>query len=169
MFCGCTHLKKCEQLFSKEEIPFIFDNDYHECLDVFKNFHYLVRNSDSYLEHYPYPYSTRLGDTIKVCGFTKYWYGRPVKYYDSWWECDLTDDSLYAIGANDNTSNLSTATIRIFGYQEDCLDSVDFSKKCYLTGYMTFDKPFSGEIGFLSEPGACWQHMPYFQVIEIRN
>ncbi len=162
---GCTYLKKCDQPFSKEEIPNIYDNDYHTCIDVMKNYVYMMRGNDGrYLEHYPYPYSSHIGDTIKLCGYVKHSYGYAFYYKDNWWYCQLTDDSISAMNPNDYTGG----TIGAQGNDKTLLDNVDFSKKCYLIGYMTFNSPFR----FLESPANpddCSVLMPDFQVIEIRN
>ena len=165
LVCGCQHLKKCDQLFSKKEIPNIYDNDYHTCTDVLKNFIYMVRgDSERYLEHYPYPYSSHIGDTIKLYGYVKHSYGNTIHYKDNWWYCILTDDSISAMNAQD----YSGGPIYAQGDHRDLLDSVDYSKKCYMIGYMTFNTPFVF-YDSPADPRDCYCLMPYFHVTEIHN
>ena len=165
MYCGCTHIKKCDQPFSKEEIPDIYDNDYHTCVDVMKNFVYMVRgNNGKYLENYPYPYSSHIGDTIQLCGYIKHSYGFPIHYKDNWWYCTLTDDSVSAM----NPDDYSRGEIMAQGNDKMLLDDANFSQKCYVIGYMTFNTPFKFLVS-PPEPDDCFCLMPYFQVIEIRN
>ncbi len=163
---GCQHLKKCDQLYSKDEIPFIYDNNYHDCMDVFKNYAYMVRWGDmeGYLERYPNPNSSHIGETIKVCGYVKHSYGNTVHYKDNWWYCILTDDSISAMNSQDYTGG----PIYAQGDHCDLLDSVDFSKKCYMTGHMTFNTPFDF-YDSPADPDDCYCLMPFFQVTEIHN
>lgn len=163
---GCTYLKKCEQPYSNKEIPFIYDNNYHDCSDVFKNYVYMVRwgKTEEYLEHYPNPFASHIGDTIRVCGFVKHSYGNAFNYQDNWWHCNLTDDSTLAMNINDYTGG----TIEAQGDRRELLENVDFSKKCYMTGFMTYNTPFQFECS-PANPNDCYCLMPYFQVTEIHN
>lgn len=165
LYCGCTHIKKCDQPFSKEEIPFIFDDNYHSCEDVYKNFAYMVRgNNGAYLEQYPYPYSSHIGDTIKLCGYVKHSYGNTIHYKDNCWYCTLIDDSVTAMDPDD----YSGGGFYVQGDDKMLLANVNFSQKCYLTGYMTFYSLFR-YLGGPAHPDDCYCRMPYFRVIEIRN
>lgn len=164
--CGCNHMKKCQQLYSNEDIPFIYDNNYHDCIDILKNFAYMVRWGDMerYFEHYPNPNYSHIGDTIKVCGYVKHSYGNTIYYKENWWYCILTDDSISAMNSNDYMGGL----VYVQGNHSDILDNIDLSKMCYMIGYMTFNTPFDF-YDSPADPNECYCLMPFFHVIEIHN
>lgn len=168
LLCGCQHDKNCKPPFSREEVPFIYDNDYHNCMDVLKNIVYLSKGySESYLKRYPYPFPSHTEDTIKVCGYIVRWsHGGVFDYEGDWWSCYLTDDSFSATGETDPISSC----FQIQGDHMELLDGVDSRKKCYLTGFLTFNNPFQyHSIGGPTSWDQCVIVEPRLQVVEIHN
>lgn len=168
LLAGCRERipEKCEQYYETEQIPELSQTEYNDCHSVLLNYAYFVRwnDMDAYLEHYPNPFESKIGDTIKMCGFITHSYGEPIEQYGDYWSCWMRDDSIAAMDPN----NYSAGIVMIQGDDASILDGVDMTKKCYIIGVTTYQRliPY---VDSPADPCDCWNLSPVLFTLEINN
>ncbi|MBR4218580.1 MAG: hypothetical protein IKR71_06000 [Bacteroidales bacterium] len=159
-----NHCDPCEQVYDSQVLPVLDKNDYNDCGAVAQNFVFMSRATPCYAAKYPNPYHKNEGDTIKIKGFIKHSYGKPIrKNNDGIWTASMIVDSLTAMDPNNHLGG----DLRIEGADTTIFNTVDITKKCYVTAIISFHKlviPYE-EV----KPGQCRAVTPAYIAIEIKN
>ncbi|MCR5190165.1 MAG: hypothetical protein K6C07_01980 [Bacteroidales bacterium] len=119
---------------------------------------------------YLYPYYSREGDTVRVCGWIAHDGSLSVAedIEDSTLiQFDILDDSLSAMNAGRLTS-----ICHIEGKKE-LLENIDHERKCYITGTITFNPRPHPDLPFYAHPNEPWRDCVSasfsVRMIEIKN
>ena len=159
-----NHCDPCEQVYDSQVLPVLDRNDYNDCGAVAMNYMFMSRATPCYEAKYHNPYYKNEGDTIKIRGFIKHSYGKPIlKDKDGIWTASMTMDSLTAMDPNNHLGG----DLRIEGADTTIFNAVDLTKMCYVTAIVTFDKlviPYEAV-----EPGKCRAVNPAYIAVEIKN
>lgn len=175
MFLGCNHkIERCEQYYDYYELPELSKDSYNRVNSATLNYVYNYRfNTEKYINLYPNPADSIVGDTLKICGFIiNYDCGNPISYStdSTYWSCYMSDDSLFAM----NTGSCRGGGL-FYGPKENLPLNIDITKKCYCTVIADYNYPniqfddIDCYCVYLSSPDACITLYPVFHVLEIYN
>lgn len=163
--CKPDKIEECKQLYDKYEVPPLSTDTYNSIYAVTLNFAYAVRgNEDLYQELYPNPYSSRIGDTVLLCGFIRHSYGQPFLFKDNQWQCLMADDSIIACDPNNNVGG----GLDVCGDDKSVLQLLDDTRCCYVKGIITYGGlPLTPD--YTADPYSCYYLSPVCHVISITN
>ena len=163
--CKSNKIEECEQLYDKYEIPPLSTDTYNNIYAVTLNFAYAVRgNEEIYQGLYPNPFSSRIGDTVLLCGFIRHSYGHPFQFKDNQWQCLMVDDSIIACDPNNNVGG----GLDVCGDDKSVLQLIDDTRRCYVKGIITYGG-LPLPMDYIADPHSCYFLAPVCHVISITN
>lgn len=163
--CNKEYWGQCEQPYDIQTLPALDWNDYNDCDVVSINFTYMTRWSNKrYLIRYPNPYKDNEGDTIKIKGYIKHAYNKPINYESKCYSFSMEKDSVKAMDITNNYGGY----LLIEGTDKSVIEGVDITKKCYITAIITFQQ-LSSWCSSPADPKKCFPMTPVYRVVEIKN